>query len=113
MTFGDIVLVPFPFTDESGVKVRPAVVVAEVAIGRNQSDLILICITSNIGNLKSHDLLLETCHPDFPLTRLRQNSAIRTHKILTLQRSTRMWRLGRLGESHRQELKKKILSLLP
>ena len=27
-SFGDVVLVPFPFTDQSGVKKRPAVVVS-------------------------------------------------------------------------------------
>lgn len=27
LSFGDVVLVPFPFTDQSGTKKRPAVVV--------------------------------------------------------------------------------------
>jgi mRNA interferase MazF len=29
--FGDIVLVPFPFTDQSGIKKRPAVIVSSAA----------------------------------------------------------------------------------
>ena len=29
-SFGDVVLVPFPFTDQSGSKRRPAVVVSDI-----------------------------------------------------------------------------------
>jgi mRNA interferase MazF len=32
--FGDIVLVPFPFTDQSGAKKRPAVIVSSAAYNR-------------------------------------------------------------------------------
>jgi mRNA interferase MazF len=30
-SFGDVVLVPFPFTDQSGIKKRPAVIVSSAA----------------------------------------------------------------------------------
>lgn len=44
--FGDVVLVPFPFTDQSEQKKRPAVVVSSAAYHRERSDLILIAVTS-------------------------------------------------------------------
>jgi len=44
--FGDIILVPFPFTDQSTTKKRPAVVVSSQAYHRERPDLILMAITS-------------------------------------------------------------------
>ena len=38
--FGDVVLVPFPFTDQSGSKKRPAVVVSSAAYNAARLDLI-------------------------------------------------------------------------
>ena len=44
--FGDVVLVPFPFTNQSEQKKRPAVVVSSAAYHRERSDLILMAVTS-------------------------------------------------------------------
>lgn len=44
--FGDVILVPFPFTDQTTTKKRPAVVVSSNSYQRERSDLILIAITS-------------------------------------------------------------------
>ena len=45
-SFGDVVLVPFPFTDQSASKKRPAVVVSSVLFHRSRADVILMAITS-------------------------------------------------------------------
>lgn len=44
--FGDVVLVPFPFTDQSAVKRRPAVVVSSLAYHQTCPDLLIVAITS-------------------------------------------------------------------
>lgn len=44
--FGDVVLVPFPFTDQSAVKKRPAVVISSAAYHRDRPDIIIMAITS-------------------------------------------------------------------
>ena len=44
--FGDLVLVPFPFTDQSTSKRRPAVVVSSNAYHRERPDLIILAVTS-------------------------------------------------------------------
>ena len=46
---GDIVLVPFPLTDLSSSKVRPAIVVSGVDVN-NTDDVILAAITTNLRN---------------------------------------------------------------
>lgn len=45
-SFGDIVLVPFPFTDQTTIKKRPAVVVNSEAYQNQKFGLILMAVTS-------------------------------------------------------------------
>ena len=47
-SFGDIVLVPFPFTDQSGAKKRPAVVVSSAAYNEARRDVVIMAVTSQI-----------------------------------------------------------------
>ena len=51
MTFrrGDVVLVPFPFSDLSTTKVRPAVVVSSTLYHTTKPDLLLAALTSKIA----------------------------------------------------------------
>lgn len=44
--FGDVVLVRFPFTDQSTAKQRPAVVISSEAYHRARPDILIMAITS-------------------------------------------------------------------
>jgi mRNA interferase MazF len=46
--FGAIVLVPFPFTDQSASKRRPAVVVSNRAYNRVRPDVVVMAVTSQL-----------------------------------------------------------------
>jgi mRNA interferase MazF len=91
---GDIVLVPFPFTDLSATKRRPAVVVWADSSGE---DYVLAFISSRDISPSVADIVLLPTHPEFALTGLSVPSRIRTTKLVTLARPLlRRW-LGRLG----------------
>jgi mRNA interferase MazF len=45
---GDVVLVPFPFTDQSGAKKRPAVLVSSSGYNANRRDIVIMAITSQV-----------------------------------------------------------------
>lgn len=47
-SFGDVVLVPFPFTDQSGAKKRPAVIVSSSGYNTGRRDLVIMAITSQV-----------------------------------------------------------------
>jgi mRNA interferase MazF len=46
--FGDVVLVSFPFTDQSASKQRPAVVVSSAVYNRERHDFILMAVTGQV-----------------------------------------------------------------
>jgi mRNA interferase MazF len=47
-SFGDVVLVPLPFTDQSGAKKRPAVVVSSHGYNTGRRDVVIVAITSQV-----------------------------------------------------------------
>lgn len=47
-SFGDVVLVPFPFTDQSGTKKRPAVIVSSHGYNASRRDIVIMAITSQV-----------------------------------------------------------------
>ena len=49
---GDVLLVPYPFTDQSETKQRPAIVLSGAAYNQSHPDVILAPITSQIYSLK-------------------------------------------------------------
>lgn len=48
LRFGDVVLVPFPFTDQSGAKKRPAAVVSSSRYNTHRRDVVILAITSQV-----------------------------------------------------------------
>jgi len=45
LSFCDVLLVPFPFTDQSGAKKRPAVIVSSSRYNANRRDIVIMAIT--------------------------------------------------------------------
>jgi mRNA interferase MazF len=90
---GSVVLVPFPFDDLSGSKVRPAVCLTD-AVGVHQH-VVLAFVTSVVPqNLEATDVLLETGSADFGQTGLRVRSALRLHRMVTVSASIIQRQLG-------------------
>ena len=48
LSFCDVLLVPFPFTDQSGAKKRPAVIVSSSRYNANRRDIVIMAITSRV-----------------------------------------------------------------
>lgn len=81
-----VILVPFPFDDLSGTKVRPAVCLTG-AIGTHRH-VVLAFITSVVPpNPEPTDLVLEPSSADFAQTGLRVRSALRLHRVVTVSAS--------------------------
>ena len=88
---GDVVLVPFPFTDLSATRVRPALVVSSEAFRSAGPDLILAMITSQTQTSRT-DCVLE----DWRDAGLIHPSWVRA-KVATLAESLIQFSPGRLS----------------
>jgi len=90
-----VVLVPFPFDDLSGAKVRPAVCLTE-PIGEHRH-VALAFITSRVpASPLATDLVLDPEDHDFSLTALRVPSTLQLHRMLTVTTSLVLRELGQL-----------------
>lgn len=108
----DVVLTRFPFTDLTGASLRPAIVISEGEIG---NDVVLAAVSSVVrGGRVATDLSVPKKHPEFVLSGLRLTSVIRAHKLVTIERSLVVRRIGRVGprlQERLNELLRRVLSL--
>ncbi len=107
---GEVVLVPFPFSDLRSTKVRPAVVVSSSLYHNVEPDLILGAITSKIVAASgSLDYVLH----DWQSADLRQASAFKP-VLFTLDPSRVLYRIGELTSADLLEIdirRRRILEL--
>jgi mRNA interferase MazF len=82
-TQGEIVLVPFPFTDQKGSVKRPALVVSSNDFNRSSYDIILVQVTSE-ENDDGNSISIDTRDLTIPLNYV---SEIRCHKILVAEQA--------------------------
>ena len=93
---GDVVVVPFPFSDLSAAKRRPALVLSSMKKG----DLILCEITSR----KPEDEYAVSLVPaDFSASGLKHNSSVRPNKLFTADASIVLYRAGTVSKQKLSE----------
>jgi mRNA interferase MazF len=96
--FGDIVLVPFPFTNQTASKKRPAVVVSDPAFHSRRPDLILMAVTSQVRTpLQMGEALLSAWSAAGLL-----KPSVAKPVLMTVEKSLVLRRLGRLEGHDRQ-----------
>jgi len=106
--FGDVVLVPFPFTDQSTTKKRPAVVVSSAAYHRERLDLIVMAITSQARPSPS---VGEVAIAEWQFARLLKPSVIKP-LIATVERTIVLQRLGKLHPDDVAALRQVLAEIL-
>jgi mRNA interferase MazF len=106
---GEVVLVPFPFTDLSQVKRRPVLVLSGGRHNKASEDFICCGITSNLGNRRNSILLepSEMVDGSIPV-----RSRIKFDKVFTLEQSLILKSLGRVSPSKLAQVTSGLISLL-
>ncbi|MEK6936564.1 MAG: type II toxin-antitoxin system PemK/MazF family toxin [Nanoarchaeota archaeon] len=100
----DILLVPFPFSDQSGKKVRPVVVISNSSFNNNSEDILVLGLTSNISKDKYTSLINKTDLEEGEL----EMCCIKVENILKLDKTLVIKKIGRINKN---KLKETILIL--
>jgi mRNA interferase MazF len=102
---GDIVVIPFPFSDLSEVKKRPAFVINSL----EGNDVILCQITSQTVKDKYSILIQKN---DFMAGNLSVNSNIRPNRIFTADKNIILYKIGSIKENKTKEVIQKIIEII-
>ena len=108
LAFDDIVLVPFPYTDQSAAKRRPAVIVSNAGYQTRHPDVIVMPVTSQLrGDARPDDVPVES----WLQAGLLKPSAIKP-VIATLEAGMILRRLGALLDDDRRALRAMLAMLI-
>ena len=106
--FGDVVLVTFPFTDQTGHKKRPALVVSSDAYHAERSDLILLAVTSQVRPV---DVFGEAAVDQWKQAGLLRPSVVKP-VAATIEKRLVLKKLGRLQFQDRSALQRILDQIL-
>lgn len=101
---GDVVVLPFPFSDLSTSKKRPALVTANL----KGDDLILSQITSQ-ARKEDYSIILSS--KDFESGTLNHNSLIRFNRLFTADKSIILYKVGSLKSYKIKEVEEEIVRI--
>ena len=94
---GEIVLVDYPFSDRTGRKVRPALVVQADHLNSRITDTILASISRSTHRASKTQLFVDISTPDGSQTGLRQNSMIQCENLLTYDQRLIITSIGQIS----------------
>ena len=101
---GDVVVIPFPFSDLSASKKRPAIIVANLT----GDDQIVAQITS-VARTDNYSISLET--KDFKNGKLPHSSVIRPNKLFTADKSLIAYKAGSTNDKKLKEIEKTLVNI--
>ena len=103
---GDVVLVDFPYSDRTGSKVRPALVVQADVYNQQLADTILALITSSKNRVvgAANQFLVDIGSPDGRLTGLRLTSLVQCENLVTLDQGLILTVIGRFSAGLLQQI---------
>lgn len=90
---GDVVVVPFPFTDLSSSKVRPALVLSDAAFNDAGPDVVMCAITSRLVNATNSVIVTGD---DMEAGSLERPSRVKAANLVTLEKRVIRRKIGRL-----------------
>lgn len=102
---GDVVVVPFPFSDLSASKRRPALVLASLT----GNDIILCQITSKAI---TDNYAISITANDFAIGKLNQDSNVRPNRLFTADSNIVLYKIGSLNHDKIREVISRVIQIM-
>ena len=106
---GEIVIVPFPFSDLSNIKQRPVLILSKDADNNISDDLVTCGITSNLKDVK-YSVIIN--NEDLEKGKIPLSSRIKVDKLFTLDKSIVKKRIAKINRQTLLKVKEEFFNLL-
>ena len=104
----DIVLLPYPFTNLEGSKVRPAIVISNDTFNKKSDDCIAIPLTTIIKEVPYSIIIDQT---DLSYGKLIKPSRIRIDKIFTVEKKSIIMKIGVIKDPTFSKIKSELMNV--
>ena len=106
---GEILIVPFPFSNLSSVKQRPVLVLSKNEYNNKTDDIITCGITSNLKDIEN-SVLIE--NKNLVNGQIPTPSRIKVDKLFTIEKSIIKRKFGRVNNDILERVKKEFIKLV-
>ena len=103
----DIILVPFPFSNQAESKKRPALIVSNDSFNERSADVIACAITSNID--ADYSVYI---NPEDWKDGMYSESCVKVANVFTLEKKIIFKRIGRLSSERFNEVSSKLNEII-
>lgn len=105
----DIVLVPWPFRDNKGTKVRPVVVLSNEKYNKSFADFIGVAVTSNL-DIRDHTVLLT--EKELEKGSLKVASVVKVDYVSSMEQSLVRKKIGRITKRTFESIINQLVQIL-
>jgi mRNA interferase MazF len=104
----ELVLLPYPFSDLEGTKVRPALVVSNNSFNKKSADCVMVPLTTVI---KDNPCSIILDQEDLNSGKLLKQSRVRTDKIFCVEKSLIIMKIGIVKIETFDKIKEEVLKI--
>lgn len=108
---GDLVLIPFPYTDQTGQKKRPALTLTPSWYNNDHEDALFAYVTS-VAQRDRDPYSIPLVETDLETGRLVRRSWVRTDKIFTLEQQIILKTVARISRASMDQIRDCLEALL-
>ncbi|MBI5872464.1 type II toxin-antitoxin system PemK/MazF family toxin [archaeon] len=104
----EVVLLPFPFSNFEGMKVRPAIVVSNESFNKKSADCLMVPLTTVIKD-EPYSVIID--NHDMDSGELAKQSRVRADKIFSVEKRLVTMKIGTINDKTFEKIKAEILKM--